>query len=165
MCRNYADYTAISNKAGLVNIRDNPAGKYYLTTDIDFAGGALWDDSENAPWSQPLWCAIAFLTACPMPSSTPVNTPNNGGHCADLSSHSAPLKAGSTAKAVGGADGFEVKPELEQPRKRDIAHNAAHFRKRALVPAARVRNRVFDRVPGKSHRGGGRRGAYRGYRV
>ena len=46
--------------------------------------------SVNAPWSQPLGCAIAFLTACPMPSSTPVNTPNNGGHCADLSSHSAP---------------------------------------------------------------------------
>lgn len=44
VCRNYADYTAISDKAGLVNIRDNPAGKYYLTTDIDFAGGALWDD-------------------------------------------------------------------------------------------------------------------------
>ena|GEM_PF-2401822 len=34
----FADWTAISDRAGLESIADNPEGKYYLTNDIDLSG-------------------------------------------------------------------------------------------------------------------------------
>lgn len=43
VCRNYSEYTEVSDKAGLMAIASDVSGKYVLTADIDLAGGALWD--------------------------------------------------------------------------------------------------------------------------
>ena len=42
-CRSYAGYTAVADKAGFLAIKDNKAGKYYLTADIDLENAAMWD--------------------------------------------------------------------------------------------------------------------------
>ncbi len=43
VCRSYADYTTVADKAGFLAIKDNKAGKYYLTADIDLENAAMWD--------------------------------------------------------------------------------------------------------------------------
>lgn len=46
-CRNYGDYTAVSDKDGFVAIKNNKEGKYYLTADIDLGNVAMWDKDNG----------------------------------------------------------------------------------------------------------------------
>lgn len=47
VCRNYSEYTEVSDKAGLMAIKSDVAGKYVLTADIDLGGDGLWDASND----------------------------------------------------------------------------------------------------------------------